>query len=206
MDFWVHEDAVSDSPQCASISSRLSRRPSRSFWPHGSRGSDPSESSLSDPKFQGFRTSSAPPHAPQGPLVLRFVSLLSLLGLKVLVPLVLLEGWRGGPHLHRSAALPQPRAAAAKGSLLRRGRHFRTRQPWSCRSIFGQNLPQSRGAVVPTRATCSPTTSLQFSRPPVVIMAGFMLRAWFVARERRPMRAAPSAPGHAPPLIWYLVV
>ncbi|KAJ1163859.1 hypothetical protein NDU88_004311 [Pleurodeles waltl] len=47
-------------------------------------------------------------------------------------------------------------------------------------------------------AVYSLITSLQFLRPPVVIMAGFKLRAWIVVRERRTTRAAPSVPGHAP--------
>ncbi|KAJ1089370.1 hypothetical protein NDU88_002521 [Pleurodeles waltl] len=33
---------------------------------------------------------------------------------------------------------------------------------------------------------------------PVVIMAGFKIRAWIPAQERRTTRAAPSVPGHAP--------
>ncbi|KAJ1154917.1 hypothetical protein NDU88_007660 [Pleurodeles waltl] len=36
------------------------------------------------------------------------------------------------------------------------------------------------------------------AKPPVVIMAGFKLRAWIVVRERRTTRAAPLVPGHAP--------
>ncbi|KAJ1186862.1 hypothetical protein NDU88_003642 [Pleurodeles waltl] len=53
-------------------------------------------------------------------------------------------------------------------------------------------------AAVPTCAVYSPIASLQFLRPPVVIMAGFKLRAWIVVRERRTTRAAPLVPGHAP--------
>ncbi|KAJ1124890.1 hypothetical protein NDU88_003337 [Pleurodeles waltl] len=100
-----------------------------------------------------------------------------------------------GPLLSPSRG-PRPRWAhcSAAAAILDRGSRG------VVGAIFGQNPPQSRGAAVPTRAACSPTTSLQFSRPPVVIMAGFMRRAWFVARERRTMRAAPSAPGHAPPI------
>ncbi|KAJ1123202.1 hypothetical protein NDU88_001675 [Pleurodeles waltl] len=66
------------------------------------------------------------------------------------------------------------------------------------RANFGQNPLRRRGAAVPTGDGCSPTTSLQFSGPPVVIMVGFMGRARFVAQERRTMRAAPSASGHTP--------
>ncbi|KAJ1185831.1 hypothetical protein NDU88_002618 [Pleurodeles waltl] len=43
------------------------------------------------------------------------------------------------------------------------------------------------GAAVPTCAVYSPIASLQFLRPPVVIMAGFKLRAWVMARGRRTM-------------------
>ncbi|KAJ1199371.1 hypothetical protein NDU88_003208 [Pleurodeles waltl] len=64
--------------------------------------------------------------------------------------------------------------------------------------VFRANSSQSEAAAVPTRAAYSPITFLQFSRPPVAIMAGFMLRAWIVARERCTTRAAPSVPGHAP--------
>ncbi|KAJ1122767.1 hypothetical protein NDU88_001251 [Pleurodeles waltl] len=73
------------------------------------------------------------------------------------------------------------------------------------RANFGQNPLQSRGAAVPTRAGCPPITSLQFSRLPVIIMAGFMCRARFVARERRTMCAALSAPSHAPVMALYLL-
>ncbi|KAJ1123892.1 hypothetical protein NDU88_002359 [Pleurodeles waltl] len=97
-----------------------------------------------------------------------------------------------GP-LHSPSRGPRPRRAhcSAAAAILDRV---------SCGvvgAIFGQNPPQSRGATVPTRAACSPITSLSFSGPPVVIMAGFMLRGWFGARVRRTMRAAPSASGHA---------
>ncbi|KAJ1152209.1 hypothetical protein NDU88_004986 [Pleurodeles waltl] len=40
------------------------------------------------------------------------------------------------------------------------------------------------GAVVPTRAIYSPIASLQFFRPPIIIMAGFKLQAWIVPRGR----------------------
>ncbi|KAJ1187093.1 hypothetical protein NDU88_003872 [Pleurodeles waltl] len=98
-----------------------------------------------------------------------------------------------GPLLSPSRG-PQPRCVhcTAAGAILGRG---------SCGAVManiGQNPLQSGGAAVPTRAGCPPITSLQFSRPPVIIMAGFMRRARFVARERHTMRAAPSAPSHAP--------
>ncbi|KAJ1127792.1 hypothetical protein NDU88_006185 [Pleurodeles waltl] len=47
-------------------------------------------------------------------------------------------------------------------------------------------------------AVYSPITSLEVLRPPVVIMAGFKLRAWIVVRERRTTRAAPLVPGEQP--------
>ncbi|KAJ1209993.1 hypothetical protein NDU88_005362 [Pleurodeles waltl] len=87
------------------------------------------------------------------------------------------------------------------GSLLCRGRHFGSWQPRSSQGDFGQSPLQRRGAAVPTRAECPPTTSPRFSGPPVAIMAGFMRQARFVAQERRTMRAATSASGHAP-LEW----
>ncbi|KAJ1145890.1 hypothetical protein NDU88_012173 [Pleurodeles waltl] len=102
----------------------------------------------------------------------RFVLLLSPFVAKVSEPLVPSDEWCGGPHLHETFVSFQPRATAATGSLLCRGRHFRSRQPQSCRG--------------------------EFSGPPVVIMAGFKLRAWIVVREHRTTRAAPLVPGHAP--------
>ncbi|KAJ1116255.1 hypothetical protein NDU88_004471 [Pleurodeles waltl] len=87
------------------------------------------------------------------------------------------------------------------GSLLCRGSHFGSRQPRSCRVVFQVNSAPKWVTAAPTRAVYSPITSLQFLRPPVVIMAGFKLRAWIVARERLTTRAAPSVPVHAPKLL-----
>ncbi|KAJ1109438.1 hypothetical protein NDU88_006799 [Pleurodeles waltl] len=99
-----------------------------------------------------------------------------------------------GPLLSPSRG-PQPRwvHCSATAAILGHGSRG------AVRADFEQNPLQSRGAAVPTRAGRPPITSLQFSRPPVVIMAGFMRRARFVARERRTMYAAPSAPRQAPP-------
>ncbi|KAJ1114203.1 hypothetical protein NDU88_002442 [Pleurodeles waltl] len=104
-----------------------------------------------------------------------------------------------GPLLSPSRGL-QPRWVHCSAAAAILGRCSRG----AVRADFGQTPLQNRGAAVPTCAGYPPTTSLQFSRPPVVIMAGFMRRIQFVARERRTMRAAPSAPGHAlrlPPFI-----
>ncbi|KAJ1159247.1 hypothetical protein NDU88_011915 [Pleurodeles waltl] len=51
--------------------------------------------------------------------------------------------------------------------------------------VFQINSAPRWDAAVPTRAVYSPIAFLQFLRPPVVIMAGFKLRAWIVARGRR---------------------
>ncbi|KAJ1148980.1 hypothetical protein NDU88_001802 [Pleurodeles waltl] len=59
--------------------------------------------------------------------------LFSSLVVKVSEPLVFLDGWRGGPHLHETLVSSQPRAAAS--SLFCRGCHFGLRQP---RSFQGQ--------------------------------------------------------------------
>ncbi|KAJ1154050.1 hypothetical protein NDU88_006807 [Pleurodeles waltl] len=64
--------------------------------------------------------------------------------------------------------------------------------------VFLVNSAPKCIAAVSTRAVYSPITSLQLLRPPVVIMAGFKLRARIVVRERRTTCAAPLVPGHAP--------
>ncbi|KAJ1190732.1 hypothetical protein NDU88_000054, partial [Pleurodeles waltl] len=115
----------------------------------------------------------------------RFVWLLSPLVAKVFEPLAPLNGWCGGPHLYGTFISSQPRAAVTTGSLHCHGRHFGSRQPQRCWSVFRVNSAPRWDAVVPTRAAYSPIASLQFLRPSVVIMAGFKLRAWIVARGRR---------------------
>ncbi|KAJ1165436.1 hypothetical protein NDU88_005864 [Pleurodeles waltl] len=90
-------------------------------------------------------------------------------------------------------------AAAVMDSLLSRGRHFGSQQPRSSQGKFRAKSTSKEGRRGPYPCWMpSDHLSLQFSRPPVVIMAGFMRWARFVARERRTMRAAPSDPGHAP--------
>ncbi|KAJ1188368.1 hypothetical protein NDU88_005129 [Pleurodeles waltl] len=127
----------------------------------------------------------------------RFVLLLSSLLAKV--SLAPFHGWCGRSHLHGTFVSSQPRSAAVAGSLLCRGRHFVSRQPQNCRGEFFRAITAPKWiAAVSTRAVYSPIGSLQFLRPPVVIMAGFKLRAWIIVRERRSTRAAPLVPGHAP--------
>ncbi|KAJ1145406.1 hypothetical protein NDU88_011693 [Pleurodeles waltl] len=69
-------------------------------------------------------------------LMFRFVLLLSPFVVKVSEPFVPSNEWCGGPHLYGTFVSSQPRAAAATGSLLCRGRHFGSRQPRSCRGEF----------------------------------------------------------------------
>ncbi|KAJ1154702.1 hypothetical protein NDU88_007445 [Pleurodeles waltl] len=114
----------------------------------------------------------------------RFVLLLSPLVVKVFEPLAPLNGWCGRPHLHGAFVSSQPRAAVTTGSLHCLGCHFGSRQPRRCQSAFRVNSAPTWDAAVPTRAVYSPIASLQFLRPPVVIIAGFKLRAWIVARGR----------------------
>ncbi|KAJ1120840.1 hypothetical protein NDU88_008989 [Pleurodeles waltl] len=101
----------------------------------------------------------------------------------------------GGPHVLSGLAAAGDPTRLSRLSLTRSSQDS---APQVVGAFFRQTLPQSEVATVPTRAAYSSTAFLQFSRPPVVIMAGFMLRAWTVARERRTTHAAPSIPGHAP--------
>ncbi|KAJ1190404.1 hypothetical protein NDU88_007142 [Pleurodeles waltl] len=57
------------------------------------------------------------------------------------------------------------------------------------RKVFGESFPGD---------LCSRVGRRGSYLPPVVIMAGFKLRAWIVVREHRTTRAAPLVPGHAP--------
>ncbi|KAJ1185163.1 hypothetical protein NDU88_001957 [Pleurodeles waltl] len=61
----------------------------------------------------------------------RFVMLFSPLVVKVSEPLVFLDGWREGPHLHETLVFSRPRAAAAASSLFCRSCHFGLQQPQS---------------------------------------------------------------------------
>ncbi|KAJ1085032.1 hypothetical protein NDU88_005168 [Pleurodeles waltl] len=138
-------------------------------------------------------------HAMPHLLMFRFVLLLSLFVAKVSEPHVPSDEWCGGPHLYGTFVSSQPWAAAATGSLLCRGRHFGSRQSLKLSGgVFQLNSAPKWIAAVSTCTVYSPITSLQFLRTPVVIMAGFKLRAWIVVRERRTTRAAPLVPGHAP--------
>ncbi|KAJ1155693.1 hypothetical protein NDU88_008422 [Pleurodeles waltl] len=75
-------------------------------------------------------------HAMPHLLMFRFIMLFSPLVVKVSEPHVPSDEWCGGPHLYGTLVSSQPRAAAATGSLLCRGRHFGSRQPRSCRGDF----------------------------------------------------------------------
>ncbi|KAJ1144015.1 hypothetical protein NDU88_010317 [Pleurodeles waltl] len=112
----------------------------------------------------------------------RFVLLFSPLVAEVFEPLAPLNGWCGGPHLRGAFISSQLRAAVITGSLPCRGCHFGSRQSRRCRSVFRVDSAPGLGPAVPTRAAYSLIASLQFLRPSVVIMAGFKLWAWIVAR------------------------
>ncbi|KAJ1187557.1 hypothetical protein NDU88_004332 [Pleurodeles waltl] len=110
----------------------------------------------------------------------RFVLLLSSLLAKV--SFAPFNGWCGRSHLRRTFVSSQPRSAAVAGSLFCRGRQFVSRQLQNCQGeFFGRSLPQSGALRFLLVLYVLRSLLYKFLRPPVVVMAGFKLRAWIAA-------------------------
>ncbi|KAJ1142222.1 hypothetical protein NDU88_008549 [Pleurodeles waltl] len=137
-------------------------------------------------------------------LMFRFVLLPSLFVVKESEPPAPSNEWCGGPDLYGTFIFSQLRAAGRgcnRFTALSRPPFWVTAATKLSGGVFRVNSAPKWIAAVSTRAVYSPITSLQFLRPPVVIMAGFKLQAWIMVRERRSTRAAPLVPGHVPPIL-----